>query len=430
MRTLLLASVWVLSCAVLAGCPRPSSTPQCQFNSDCAQGQICRDNACVTGCESDRDCPTNLRCTNSVCEFSVGDAGPQRDAGPRDAGPRDAAGTSSSGGDGGGAGGEEDPCNANAPNCAAGLVCTAVGTGLGSVCLNTCNALGDGGVGMSNCAFGRQCFPTNGESGVCLRTAGRDEMCGDFFIGVDPLLLCEDNLTRLVDDPTNPTVCACKLLCTFSSCPGPNCECPTSDICVRGVLNSATQGACGQEIPAGDMCTNPFDYPFSTSFYCAVPAGVPQSVAPIPVCYYASFETFESTCQLLCGLPNDPTVYACPAGQLCLDADMDIWGPGVRTCQGLPGIPDGGLGIPDSGNPDAAGLDAAVLDAAVLDGAVDAGPALDAATPDAAGELDAAVTDAALTDAAGEPDAAGEQDAGTPDAAVEQDAGDPPDAAA
>ena len=40
--------MWIVSAAVLAACPRPSSTPQCQFNSDCAQGQICRDNACVT----------------------------------------------------------------------------------------------------------------------------------------------------------------------------------------------------------------------------------------------------------------------------------------------------------------------------------------------------------------------------------------------
>ncbi|MBI5493863.1 MAG: hypothetical protein HY904_02485 [Deltaproteobacteria bacterium] len=417
--------------ALLAACTGRSSGPQCQLNSDCQEGQTCRDGQCAAGCSSDRDCPTNTRCLEGQCAFPVGDGGAvSGDAGRRDGGGASSgssrasssrAGVSSSAGAGSsssaaGAAQEEEICNA-ATLCAPGLDCVNLGAGLGAHCLTPCAPAADGGTVQSTCRVEQKCLPATTEGGYCLRMAARDQMCTDPLTGaVDPMLLCEPGLTRLVDDPADPTICGCKLLCSLGSCPGAACECATGESCIAGVVNSATQGACGTPLQPWDMCDNPFDYPFSSSEYCVVPASVTSSNKPIPQCWYPNFDftNFQSYCQLLCDYPGYVTNAACPMGMLCLPASEDAWGPDVRTCQ-IPGMfQDAGPNPFDAGSPDAgrdagvtdAGRDAGTTDAAVTDAGRDAGPAdaavTDAAVTDAgrdAGLADAAVTDAAVTGA-------------------------------
>ncbi|MEW5848911.1 MAG: hypothetical protein AB2A00_08855 [Myxococcota bacterium] len=372
-----------------------SGETRCERNSDCASGQFCRDGTCAEGCASNRDCPSGQTCDTTVNRC----VGPEQDAGNnggtdasitrRDAGQRDANVTIPPVG-------EEEVCNPALNNCTEGLRCVSLGQ-VGARCVSECNP-----VAGTECAAGRQCVDLGDGTGACLRMLGRDEQCIDIFTGmVDEMAFCEPDLIRLVDNPDAPTLCACKLACTLSECPGDNCECPASEQCVDGVLSGGTLGLCGTTAGPGEACDDPFSYPMGTSLYCETPPGIPPNLPqPYPYCFFEDFVNFESVCWLICEYPNAISS-TCPPGMRCELADPDVWGDGVKACQY----------IPDAGPVVDAGI---VVDA----GRVDAGT-----TPDAT-----VTTDAGITVDAGPPDAAISVDAGRPDAGIVPDAAPPPDA--
>src|SRR5687767_169000 len=94
-RILLCASLFL----AVSACTDPNTSttpPRCTRNSDCRLGELCVNNACVAGCETDRDCPDPLKCNFEIdqCDYPLADGGFRRDSGPvmaLDAGRRDAA---------------------------------------------------------------------------------------------------------------------------------------------------------------------------------------------------------------------------------------------------------------------------------------------------------------------------------------------------
>ena len=379
-----------------AGCPAQEAE-ECQLNSECAEGQVCQDGKCHTGCQSTRDCPAGQMCDQTAGACVVPDGGGSSSGGTTSgsgstsgtaSASSSSSGAASSSSSSGGTVTEGQSCNPVVGDCLPGLVCVNFGAPSGTRCAETCDADSSGTLVQSTCPTGMLCYGVNvvGDiTGVCIRTAGRDEACLDPFEPDPPPVFCDEGLTRLVDNVDNPFTCGCKLLCEFATCPGAGCPCPQDEICVQGVLTGNTTGACGTTIPTGADCSDPFDYPFTSSEYCAPAMGLPQGAPqPIPYCYYEDFDTFRTACTLIC--QYDTVLAPCPLPLTCQDAS-DVWGEGVRTCKAPPGPPD--AGVRDASRPDATPLpdanvvtlpDGGLVDAGgVQDGSVDGGASSSAA---------------------------------------------------
>ncbi|MEW5853344.1 MAG: hypothetical protein AB2A00_31480, partial [Myxococcota bacterium] len=76
------------SCVGASGTGSSSgSSAQCEVNSQCPLGQICRNSVCIPGCTTNRDCPEGRRCNAAAnrCETMPVDSGPPPDATTPDA---------------------------------------------------------------------------------------------------------------------------------------------------------------------------------------------------------------------------------------------------------------------------------------------------------------------------------------------------------
>ncbi|MEW5850801.1 MAG: hypothetical protein AB2A00_18590, partial [Myxococcota bacterium] len=257
----------------------------------------------------------------------------------------------------GGTVGEEGRCDPFDDDCLPGLYCLQLDEPTGPRCFRTCSL--DPDAGPTNCGAGRDCYQVNTEVNLCFRTNPRDGDCLDSAGQVDPLAVCEGGGQALVDNTQAPTICACKLLCTFANCPGPACECPVEEECIGGVLGSDEIGVCGVPLGIGESCPSPSTYPFYSSEYCAPAEGIPPALqGPLPYCAYNNPTEFEPICWLLCQYPtgSGSVVTTCPPGTRCLPAP-EAFIPEVKACIPIP-YPDAGA-PPDAATPDATTPDAA-----------------------------------------------------------------------
>lgn len=297
--------------------------PACRRNSECSKGSVCKDGECVSGCDSDKQCPDGFRCDRS-----------------------------GSGPDGVGRCVEEDPCQVNA-DCEGGKVCYVsadAAPGDGGTCIdNPC---------PSNFTFsGSDCEP---------KPCNSDDQCGEGEVcgGAD-----EDGNRRCVPEPCSasggggdscPEGSSCKesadggTSCVPDTCDS-NSDCPEGYACAgngeggkgcvedpdldpdtpppsnscKPYCDSAYKssgevgsGCSGKVCTECEECVNIRDIFGRSTFHCEeaddVPCTCPGGDEP-GLCEKCDQDTGEivpddTDCEVCCTAPSIPCTEDCPSG--------------------------------------------------------------------------------------------------------------------
>jgi len=199
----------------------PPSPTKCTGNAQCAQGEICTDQGCVSVCSQDSDCPQGDVCKSNQC------VAPTKQPGGLVACTKDA-------------------------DCGSGQQC--VGTGTWAQCTaksNVCQyssecAQGDvcaDGECLTDCSKGQTCpSGTACTKGVCIPNAGSQCTSDAQCSGSTPK--CEDGSCVAQCDPNaQPDTCGAGYYCNAGACvvdtrPKPDCgnnaQCAANQVCLDG----------------------------------------------------------------------------------------------------------------------------------------------------------------------------------------------------
>jgi hypothetical protein len=288
----------------------------CASAVDCPSGQICKDSACVPGCETHEQCEEGKACnSDGVCVSGCRDVSE--------------CGTGQACDDGRcvctpGSCGDGKSCDVATGSCVEVTSCGQVTCTEDSVCDPI----------TLECVA--KCTPESCQAGqVCNSATGACEQSN--CPGEDPAQ-CEGNAQRPTWDPVK---CFCAACLTNDDCTGAGEVCTASGSCFacQTACDSGTPGSCGGDTPycINDccvQCVGAADCPQGQ--LCLEGAcGVPPSCATDPTICPAGTTCQNGNCSANSGGgacdPTNPT--GCPAGTFC--------DPTTLTCSGGIG---GGLG--------------------------------------------------------------------------------------